>query len=77
LLLWPEITRTALADFQKANQNDSSIQHMMAQSFAKLGKKNAALEYYRKAWMATALNPPAPDAAPFARTKLAALSAGS
>jgi len=69
--------QTALADFQKANQNDSSIQGMMAQSFEELGKENAALECYRKASMATALNPQAPYAAPFAKKKLAALSAGS
>jgi len=59
--------QTALADFQKANQNDSSIQGMMAQSFEELGKENAALECYRKASMATALNPQAPYAAPFTK----------
>ena len=62
--------KTALEELEQANQNDAFIQCMIAQSYEKLGDKNKALEYYRKASTATSHNPPAAYAVPFARKKL-------
>jgi tetratricopeptide (TPR) repeat protein len=63
--------KTALADLQKANQGDPFIQCLIGQTYEKLGDKEKALEYYRKAATATAHNPPAAYARPFAKKKLA------
>jgi hypothetical protein len=43
----------------------------MGQAYEKLGEKDKAMEYYRKASTATSHNPPAAYAIPFARKKLA------
>jgi hypothetical protein len=43
---------------------------MMGQTYEKLGDKDRALEYYRKASKATSHNPAAAYAVPFARKKL-------
>ncbi|MEK6371179.1 MAG: hypothetical protein AABO58_00615 [Acidobacteriota bacterium] len=62
--------KTALADLQKANQNDPFIQVLMAQAHEKLGEKEQAMSLYRKAAATTAHNPPAAFARPFATKKL-------
>lgn len=62
--------KTALADLQKANQNDPFIQVLMAQAHEKLGEKEQAMSLYRKAAATTAHNPPAAFARPFAMKKL-------
>jgi tetratricopeptide (TPR) repeat protein len=67
---------TALAELQKANQNDPFIQCMMGDVYEKLGQMDKAKEYYKKAAGTTAHNPPAAYARPYARKKLAALSGG-
>jgi len=68
--------KTALAELHKANANDPFIECMIGQAYEKLGDREAALEYYRKASMATTHNPPAAYAVPFAKKKLAMLSTG-
>ena len=50
--------KAALEDLLKANQNDAFIQCMIGQTYEKLGDKEKALEYYRKASTAIAHNPP-------------------
>lgn len=62
--------KTALEDFLKANQNDAFIQCMIAQAYEKLGDRQQAQEYYRKAAGATSHNPPAAYAVPFSKKKL-------
>jgi tetratricopeptide (TPR) repeat protein len=62
--------KTALEELQKANQNDPFIQCLIAQTYEKLGEKEKALEFYRKASTATAHNPAAAYARPFAKKKL-------
>jgi Flp pilus assembly protein TadD len=62
--------KTALEELQKANQNDPFIQCLIAQTYEKLGDKEKAQEFYRKASTATAHNPPAAYARPFAKKKL-------
>jgi tetratricopeptide (TPR) repeat protein len=60
----------ALADLQQANQNDPFIQTLLGQTYEKLGNRDTAREYYRKAAMTTAHNPPAAYARRFAGKKL-------
>ena len=62
--------KTALADLEKANQNDAFIQCLIGQSYEKLGDKDRAMEFYRKASAVRGHNPPAAYAKPFARKKL-------
>ncbi len=62
--------KTALDELEKANQNDPFIQCLIGQTYEKLGDKNQAAEYYRKASMASTHNPPAACAVPFSRKKL-------
>jgi tetratricopeptide (TPR) repeat protein len=64
----------ALESLQKANQNDPFILCLLAQTYEKLGNKDKALEFYRKASTATAHNPPAAYAVPFSKKKLAQLT---
>lgn len=64
--------KTALEDLQKANQNDPFYQCLLGQTYEKVGEKDKATECYRKAGAATAHNPPAAFARPFARKKLGA-----
>lgn len=49
----------ALADLQKANQNDPFIQCLMADAYEKLKQPDKAQELYRKASQTNAHNPPA------------------
>jgi tetratricopeptide (TPR) repeat protein len=62
--------KAALDDLSKANQNDPFIQCMLGQTYEKLGEKEKALEFYRKASTTSAHNPPAAYAVPFAKKKL-------
>jgi len=62
--------KAALEDLKQANQNDPFIQCMMGQGYEKLGDKEKAIEYYRKAQAATFHSPAAAYAVPFARKKL-------
>ena len=61
--------KTALAEFQKANQNDPFIQVMIAQTYEKLGDQAHAREYYLKALASSAHNPPNAFARPLAKKK--------
>ena len=51
--------KAALADLEKANQKDAYIQCLMGQAYEKLGDKDKAMEYYRKAATVRGHNPPA------------------
>ena len=62
--------KAALEELKQANQNDPFIQCMMGQTYEKLGEKDKALEYYRKASTAISHNPAAAYAVPFAKKKL-------
>lgn len=62
--------KTALAEFQKANQNDPFIQVMIAQTYEKLGDRQHATEYYHTALASNAHNPGNAFAHPLARKKL-------
>jgi tetratricopeptide (TPR) repeat protein len=65
--------KTALEELLKATQNDPFIQCMIGQTFEKLGDKDKALEYYKKASAATSHNSTAAYAVPFAKKKIASL----
>jgi tetratricopeptide (TPR) repeat protein len=62
--------KTALDDLLKANQNDPFYQCLVGEMYEKLGEKDKAMEYYRKAAATTNHNPPAAFARPFARKKI-------
>jgi tetratricopeptide (TPR) repeat protein len=66
--------KSALEELLKANQNDAYIQCLTAQTYEKLGNKEKALEFYRKAAAATSHNPPAAYAVPFSKKKVAELA---
>ena len=66
--------KTALEELLKANQNDPFIECMIGQTYEKLGDKEKALDYYRKASTAIAHNPAAAYAVPLAKKKLASLA---
>ena len=63
--------KTALEHLLQSDQNDAFIQCMLGETYEKLGDHEKALEYYRKASMASSHNPPAAYAVPFAKKKLA------
>jgi len=67
---YAEDYKTALDELSKANQNDPFIQCMMGQTYEKLGQKEKAVEFYRKASTASSHNPAAAYAIPFAKKKL-------
>src|SRR5579872_3925912 len=50
--------QTALADLQKANQNDPFIQCLLGMTYEELGQKEQAMEFYRKAAATRGHNPP-------------------
>lgn len=62
--------KTALEELQKANQNDAFIQCLMAETYEKLGSKDKAMEYWKKAAATTGHNPPAAYAWRVARKKV-------
>ena len=63
--------KAALDELTQANREDPFIQCMIAQTYEKLGEKEKALEYYRKASLTAAHNPAGAYAVPLARKKLA------
>jgi tetratricopeptide (TPR) repeat protein len=63
--------KTALADLQKARQDDPFIQVLMAGAYDKLGDHEKADALYRKAAATTAHNPPAAYARPLAVKQIA------
>jgi tetratricopeptide (TPR) repeat protein len=65
--------KAALEELLKANQNDPFIQCLIGQTYEKLGDKDKAFEYYRKASAAIAHNPTAAYAVLFTKKKLASL----
>jgi tetratricopeptide (TPR) repeat protein len=65
--------KTALEELLLANQNDAFIQCMVGQTYEKLGDKDKALEYYRKASAAISHNPTAAYAVPFSKKRVASL----
>jgi len=69
--------KAALEQLQKANQNDPFIQCLIGDTYEKLGEKDKAMDYYKKASRTTAHNPPAAYAVPYARRKLAAEKPGA
>jgi tetratricopeptide (TPR) repeat protein len=62
--------KAALEELKQANQSDPFIQCMMGQTYEKLGEKDKALEYYRKASTTVSHNPAAAYAVPLAKKKL-------
>lgn len=66
--------KTALDELLKANQNDPFIQCLIGQTYEKLGDKEKAVEFYRKAAAATSHNPTAAYAIPFAKNRLASIT---
>lgn len=62
--------KTALADLQKARQDDPFIQLLMAQAYEKLGDRVQADALYKKVASTTAHNPPAAYARPIAMKKV-------
>jgi Flp pilus assembly protein TadD len=62
--------KTALAELQKARQDDAFIQVLMAQAYEKLGDKEQARALYQKAAATTAHNPVGAYARPLAMKKL-------
>jgi Flp pilus assembly protein TadD len=62
--------KKALEDLQKAQQNDAFIQCMIGETYEKLGEKDKAMEYFRKAASMQGHNPPAAYAKWFTRKKL-------
>ncbi|HEX3877330.1 MAG TPA: hypothetical protein VHW24_10105 [Bryobacteraceae bacterium] len=60
----------ALEDLLRAQQNDAFIQCLIGETYEKLGDKEKATEYYRKAAAVQGHNPPAAYARRFTRQKL-------
>ena len=61
--------KTALAELQKANQNDPFIQTLIGETYEKLGDKEKAAEFYKKAAATTGHNPAAAYAKRVTRSK--------
>jgi tetratricopeptide (TPR) repeat protein len=61
--------KTALAELQKANQNDPFIQTLIGETYEKLGDKEKAMEFYKKAAATTGHNPASAYAKRVTRSK--------
>ena len=68
--LYSDDIKTALEDLQKANASDPFVQCLIGMAYEKSVEKDKATEFYRRASGATAHNPPAAFAVPFAKKKL-------
>ena len=66
--------KSALDELLKANQDDPFIQCLIGQTYDKLGEKDKAIAFYRKAAASISHNPTAAYAVPFARNKLATIA---
>jgi len=64
--------KTAIADLQKADQNDPFILSLLAQAYEKSGDQDRAQEYYRKVLAINTHNPTSAFARPLAMKKVAA-----
>ena len=62
--------KTALADLERGNSNDQSIQCLIGMAYEKLGEKDKATEIYKRAAAVRGHNPPAAFAHSFTRKKL-------
>ena len=62
--------RTAIAEFEKANQNDPFILCLLAQAYEKQGDKAKADEFYRKVLTSNGHSPTNAYARPLAKQKL-------
>jgi tetratricopeptide (TPR) repeat protein len=62
--------KVAIEELKQANQNDPFIQCIIGETYEKLGEKDEAMEYYRKASKAVSHNSAAAYAVPFAKKKL-------
>ena len=62
--------KTALTELQKGNQNDPFIQTLIGEAYEKLGDKDKATEFFKKAAATTAHNPAGAYAKRITRTKL-------
>lgn len=63
--------QTALTELQKASQRDPFFLCLIAETYEKMGRKDEAMEYYRKALsIANGHNPPNAYARPLAKEKL-------
>lgn len=60
----------AIADLEKANQNDAFIQCLLGMAWEKQGDTAKAKGFYSKAALVSGHNPPAAFAKPFSRRKL-------
>ena len=68
--------KTALADFQKSNLHDPFILNLIAQTYAKLGDKAQAMDYFRKVLQSSAHNPNNAFARPLARKMVGTAAPG-
>ncbi len=63
--------QTALAELQKTNQRDPFMLALIAETYEKMGRKDEAMDYYRKALsVANGHNPPNAYTRPLAKQKL-------
>jgi tetratricopeptide (TPR) repeat protein len=62
--------KTALADLQKATATDPFVQCLIGMTYEKMGQKDQAMEWYKKASTTRASNPPGAFAWRFSRQKL-------
>ncbi len=63
--------KTAISEFQRADQKDPFILSLLAQAYEKAGDKAQAMMYYRKVVAIDTHNPPNAFARPLAMKKLA------
>ena len=66
--------KTAIAELQKADQQDPFVLSLLAQAYEKSGDRTQALDYYRKVLTINTHSPTNAFARPLAKQKVAALS---